>query len=306
MIQNDIKSIYPKEIEENELIKDEFYPKEINIETFFLEVLEESDGEVEEQSFNYYPQDLKKINLRLKDLEIKKLFKPRKTSPSKMRKPLLSNLNNTRLQKPAFCPTISSNQSSITWREIENNTKDYSVEPTIDISYDLNEKIKIKIKKLARLVLNTPYGSYINSKIIEVAEFLIDKELLREDFDSDKNKDRNEWFLDSYSKREGEFIRKIWFSQMRTEERHILFFDWFDKYYIQGLEEASPEIQKTIIKRMMAESWKNYRSSKAELSQVQNERSKSLTKVSTNNFVQIPKVETYSDRISECLDQVEE
>ena len=92
---------------------------------------------------------------------------------------------------------------------------------------------------------------------------------------------------------------------MRTEERHIFFFDRFDKYYIQDLKGASPEIQKTVIKRMMAESWKDCRSSKAEPSQVQKKRNKSLTKVSTNDLDQIPKIDTYSDIIFECLDQVE-
>ena len=102
--------------------------------------------------------------------------------------------------------------------------------------------------------MKTPFGSYTDSKIIEIAEFLIDKKLLREDFDSDKNKDRKEWFLNTYNKGEREFIREVWFSQMKTEERYIFFFDWFDKYYIQGLEKASPRIQETVIKRMMAES----------------------------------------------------
>ena len=51
-------------------------------------------------------------------------------------------------------------------------------------------------------------------------------------------------------KKKRDFIREIWFSQMRTKERHIFFFDWFDRYYINGFEEASPRIQETMIKRM--------------------------------------------------------
>ena len=72
-------------------------------------------------------------------------------------------------------------KSSITLRKLENSSKEYSIEPIIDISHDLDEKLKIKTKKIARLVLETPYSSYIDSNIIEVAEFSINKELLRED-----------------------------------------------------------------------------------------------------------------------------
>ena len=97
-------TIYPEEIEE-----DKFYIEETNKEIFFPKVLEESDGEYEEQSFNYYPQNLKRIELRLKDLGIKKLFKPRKTSPTKIKK-----TSPTRLQKPAYYPTTSSIKFSIT------------------------------------------------------------------------------------------------------------------------------------------------------------------------------------------------
>ena len=97
---------------------------------------------------------------------------------------------------------------------------------------------------------------------------------------------------------------------MRTKERHILFFDWFDKYYIQALEEASPEIQKTIIKRMMAKSLKESRSFKDELvcktTQVQKKKNRGQLDVSINNFDQISKVKTHSDKISEPLVQVEE
>ena len=159
-------------------------------------------------------------------------------------------MKNTRLQKPTYIQAISSNKPSITWRELENSPNDYRIEPIINILYDLNENIKNKIKKLARLVLKTLYGSYIDFNIIEIAEFSINKELLREDFDSKENKNRKEWFFDTYNKRKRYFIRKIWFSQMRTEKRHIFFFDWFDKYYIKDLEEANLEIQETMIKRI--------------------------------------------------------
>ena len=99
----------------------------------------------------------------------------------------------------------SKGKSSVTLRELKNNSKDYNIELIIDISYDLDGKLKIKTKKLARLVLETLYGSYIHSNIIEIVEFHINKELLREDFDSDKNKDRKSG---SYNKRKRDFIRK--------------------------------------------------------------------------------------------------
>ena len=93
-IQDDIESIYPEEI-----IEDEFYPEKITREIFSPEALEDFDGENdEEQFFNYYPQDLERIELRLRDLGIKKLFKLRKISPSKMRKTSPSSSKNTRLQ----------------------------------------------------------------------------------------------------------------------------------------------------------------------------------------------------------------
>ena len=80
---------------------------------------------------------------------------------------------------------------------------------------------------------------------------------------------------------------------MRAEEIYILFFDWFDKYYIQGLEEASSEIQETVIKKMMVESLKNCRSSKAESSQVQKKKNRGQLEVSIiNNPDQISQVET--------------
>ena len=60
-------------------------------------------------------------------------------------------------------------------RELENNPNDYRIEPIIDILYDLNRNIKIKIKKLARLVLKTSCGSYIDSNIIKIAKFSINK-----------------------------------------------------------------------------------------------------------------------------------
>ena len=71
-----------------------------------------------------------------------------------------------------------------------------------------------------------------------------------------------------------------------------------------GTYSTSPRIQKTVINRI-AESWKDCRSSKAEPSQVQNKRSKSLNKVSTNDLDQISKVKTCPDKITEYLDQVE-
>ena len=49
----------------------------------------------------------------------------------------------------------------------------------------------------------------IDSKIIEKAEFPINKELLKEDFDSNKKKDRKEWFLDTYNKKKRKFIKEI-------------------------------------------------------------------------------------------------
>ena len=124
-IQDDIESVYPEEIE------DKFYLEENNIEIFSSEIIEESDGKDEKQSFDYYLQNLERTELRLKDFRIKKLFKPRKTSPSKMKKPSPSNLKDTRLQRPTCFQTRSSNKLSIIMREIENSSKDYSIESTI-------------------------------------------------------------------------------------------------------------------------------------------------------------------------------
>ena len=61
-----------------------------------------------------------------------------------MRKTSPSNLKDTRLQKNFYFQTRSSNKPSVTLREIKNCLKDYSIEPSIDISYDLEGKIKIK------------------------------------------------------------------------------------------------------------------------------------------------------------------
>ena len=55
----------------------------------------------------------------------------------------------------------------------------------------------------------------------------------------------------------------------------------------------------------MAKSWKDYRSFKAKPTQVQKQMNKSPTKVSTNDLDQIFKVETFFDKISEHLDQIE-
>ena len=83
-IKDDIESI------NSEKIEDEFYPEETNREIFFPKVFEKIDGENQEHSFNYYPRDLERIEPKLKNFGIKKLFKLRKTSPS--------NSKNTRLR----------------------------------------------------------------------------------------------------------------------------------------------------------------------------------------------------------------
>ena len=41
---------------------------------------------------------------------------------------------------------------------------------------------------------------------------------------------------------------------MRTEERNILFFDWFIKYYPKGLEDVNPKYQDFGIK-VLSKKW---------------------------------------------------
>ena len=80
----------------------------INKAIFSPEVSEESDEENEEQSFEYYLQDLERTKSRLTDLGIKKNFKPRRPWPS--------NLKDIRLQKNIYFQTKSSNKSSVILR----------------------------------------------------------------------------------------------------------------------------------------------------------------------------------------------
>ncbi|KAK9697928.1 hypothetical protein RND81_08G070300 [Saponaria officinalis] len=60
-------------------------------------------------------------------------------------------------------------------------------------------------------------------------EFEIDKEYLRNDFNSSQNSDKRKWFL-SFEKEIKDEIRDIWYKDMRNFKINIPFFLWFDLY----------------------------------------------------------------------------
>ncbi|KAK9665587.1 hypothetical protein RND81_14G121500 [Saponaria officinalis] len=75
----------------------------------------------------------------------------------------------------------------------------------------------------------SPTASDFQSVNTITEEFEIDKEYLRNDFNSSQNSDKIKWFL-SFEKEIKDEIRDIWYKDMRNFKINIPFFLWFDLY----------------------------------------------------------------------------
>ncbi|KAK9739977.1 hypothetical protein RND81_03G001600 [Saponaria officinalis] len=75
----------------------------------------------------------------------------------------------------------------------------------------------------------SPTASDFQSVNTITEDFEIDKEYLRNDFNSSQNSDKRKWFL-SFEKEIKDEIRDIWYKDMRNFKINIPFFLWFDLY----------------------------------------------------------------------------
>ncbi|KAK9741649.1 hypothetical protein RND81_03G119500 [Saponaria officinalis] len=75
----------------------------------------------------------------------------------------------------------------------------------------------------------SPTASDFQSVNTITEEFEINKEYLRNDFNSSQNTDKRNWFL-SFEKEIKDEIRDIWYKDMRKFKVNIPFFLWFDLY----------------------------------------------------------------------------
>ena len=112
----------------------------------------------------------------------------------------------------------------ITIEELEDSPDVYNIELKIKTSFNSLGNIKIDVKWIARLIMKDIFSIYLDDKYLKIVDFQIDIELFNADFNSIKNQ-KKVWFYNIYNNKQQNFIREVWFAQIRTEERDILFFD---------------------------------------------------------------------------------
>ncbi|KAK9724328.1 hypothetical protein RND81_05G064500 [Saponaria officinalis] len=98
----------------------------------------------------------------------------------------------------------------------------------------------------------SPTASDFQSVNTIIEEFEIDKEYLRNNFNSSQNSDKRKWFL-SFEKEIKDEIRDIWYKDMRNFKINIPFFLWFDLYcqkidIINPFSHSSIQVQSKLTK----------------------------------------------------------
>ncbi|KAK9734444.1 hypothetical protein RND81_04G140200 [Saponaria officinalis] len=99
-----------------------------------------------------------------------------------------------------------------------------------------------------------PTASDFQSVNTITEEFEIDKEYLRNDFNSSQNSDKRKWFL-SFEKEIKDEICDIWYKDMRNFKINIPFFLWFD-FYCQKIDIINPFSHSSIqVQSKLTKNW---------------------------------------------------
>ena len=78
--------------------------------------------------------------------------------------------------------------------------------------------------------MSPTYSQMINTISLSVEDFEINKDLLRKDFYSEVNKQRNDWFFSTVPKVIITIYQEEFYAYLRQEKKNIKFWIWFELF----------------------------------------------------------------------------